>query len=234
MKHFKTILITASASILLCGCSSPKVAQQRGWVGGSYIAVREKTIFPPDAGKVLAGLPEELKGKYRGGILISDLSAGTPLARAGLTEGDLILSINGSQTDQIKSFRRIIDASPPGQETKFTIYRANQILNPIVLIGREQFKTENFVTIGVGLSSHLHFDLLPDPDFSLAVLGLEQNDNRLQLSSVAQGYLKSLKPEASEKNGILSEEGWKTWLGIFSVGGRKRILTQQVLEKPNA
>ena len=118
----------------------------------------------------------------------------------------------------------------------FTIYRDGELLEKSVTPGTERFQEIGIFTFGIGLSSHLTLDLLPNPDFSLVALGFEQEHDRLNLSDPKSDYLRHLQDLAAAASGqtnqqpsasLRSDEGWKFWLGPFCLERRKTILAQE-------
>lgn len=57
------------------------------------------------------------------GVLISHVVAGGPADRAGLKQGDVILSLNGAPVNDVNELRNKVAASSPGSEVALTILR---------------------------------------------------------------------------------------------------------------
>jgi hypothetical protein len=96
-----------------------------------------------------------------------------------------------------------------------------------VVVGRETFRQAGSIRISFGLSSHLAFDLLPNPDFSLVALGYRSDRERLQLDSPRRNYIRAVRRESTGNSGVTSREGWRAWLVMFSVSDHKKILSQE-------
>src|SRR6478672_4035640 len=85
------IILTISATLILCGCaSSDKKAQtkkiyERPWIGGSFERVPTPAAVRTNAQQKFAGH----------GMLVTRAREETPLAKAGVAEGDLLLAVNG-------------------------------------------------------------------------------------------------------------------------------------------
>jgi serine protease Do len=60
------------------------------------------------------------------GILVGDIVAGSPADKAGLKQGDVIVSFGGEKVDGIPSFRLKVASSPAGQEFPVEYYRDGQ------------------------------------------------------------------------------------------------------------
>jgi serine protease Do len=60
------------------------------------------------------------------GALVSDVSAGSPAARAGLKSGDVILEFNGKKVDDPAALARAVALAKPGEASKVTVWRDRQ------------------------------------------------------------------------------------------------------------
>jgi membrane-associated protease RseP (regulator of RpoE activity) len=216
--------------VVFTGCAGRKGTHERGWVGGEFVRAKPPAwnVGGPDA---IGAFPTNLVGKYQSGLVITELAPTSPLAKAGLQETDLIVACNGQPTGKVRKFRETIDGMEPGTPIQLTVYRDSALAERTAIVGKETFKQAGTFMMGIGLSSHLHFDLLPNPDFSLVALGYESNHDRLQLDSPRWNYIRSISGPQSEP-GFKSSEGWRTWLAIFSLSDHKKILAQEIVEAP--
>jgi serine protease Do len=73
--------------------------------------------------EVTGDLAESFGLKEKHGILVSDVSEDSPAENAGLKQGDIILRLNGKETDKVSEFRNDIAANPPGTSLTLTIFR---------------------------------------------------------------------------------------------------------------
>jgi hypothetical protein len=218
-----SLLITAMCAILCGGCASNKQTQakkiyERPWVGGNF-----KTV--PTAASVRA----DWRHFGKTGALLTSAYKDTPLEKAGLQEADVVLAVNGAKVNTAK---KISDAAGSGPAT-FTIYRNGEIMEKSVQPGVERYEKYHSIALAFSLSPQIHFDLLPNPDFSLFVLGLKHDEQQLQLRDVEAKYLRDIeardgkvKAEGDWK-GLRSEEGWKFWVGPIWIDERKMIVAQE-------
>jgi len=59
----------------------------------------------------------------KGGVLVQDVSAGTPGGKAGLKAGDIIVARDGKPVTEVTTFRNGIAATPPGTGVTLTVFR---------------------------------------------------------------------------------------------------------------
>ncbi len=91
----------------------------RGWLG---VAVQDVA-------------PEEARRGPRG-VLIAGVERGSPAARAGLRQGDVVTAINGEQVETSRALVRGIAAIPPGQTARLSIQRDGRAAELPVTVGR--------------------------------------------------------------------------------------------------
>jgi serine protease Do len=62
-------------------------------------------------------------GKTEGGILVSEITPGSPAEKAGLKQGDIVLSLNGSKLADVTDLRNRIAMTAPGSSITLEIVR---------------------------------------------------------------------------------------------------------------
>ena len=123
-RAFRLPFFAAGATLLLVSGLLPATAQQpprppavrdaqmpeTGWLG---ISIEE----------VSAQKAQELKlpGVY--GVLVTDVGAESPAAKAGLKNGDVITDYAGQRIEGVIEFLRLVRETPPGRTVKMTIWR---------------------------------------------------------------------------------------------------------------
>lgn len=239
MKATAAIGFSICLVILATGCAGKKVALERGWVGGDFlVAKRPSWNVPADDPKIVPALPKELASTQKSAIFVSQVYSNTPLAVAGFHAGDLILGIDHRQVEKLPSFHKIIDHHRPGSTVSVSVFRNGKIEDRPVTIGRETYKSWKSFTIGFGISGTLQVDLIPNPDFSLIVLGYYKNPHRVELHSPRSEFISSIKRKEDQKKsdeaGTFTSQKWESWLAIFSVGGYKSVLSQEIVEPEQA
>ena len=100
----------------------------RGWLGVAIQNVDDKLAQA-------FGLPKA------GGVLVSDVQSGTPAAKAGLRQGDVIIKLNGVELANMADLRNRVAMLTPGSKADMTLIRDGKEQNLGVTIGKQP---ENF------------------------------------------------------------------------------------------
>jgi putative serine protease PepD len=69
------------------------------------------------------------------GAALSEVRSGTPAARAGLQNGDVVTKLDGESVGSADELRRLIDAKSPGDEVELTIERNGSTKTVSVTLG---------------------------------------------------------------------------------------------------
>ncbi len=85
---------------------------ERGWLG---VMIRDLDRSLREA----FGMDPE----GRGGILIQEVTEGSPAEKAGLKEGDVLLRLNGDVLEKVQDLRFRVAAMAPGTKVDFTVLR---------------------------------------------------------------------------------------------------------------
>jgi hypothetical protein len=223
------VLVLVSA-----GCASQKVTHERGWVGGEFMVAQPPSwVTADDAGTTIHAFPRELVGSQKAAIFVSSVHSNTPLALAGIQVGDLILAVGAEPIESLAGFRRVIDGAQPGTTIPVTVFRQGTRQDRPISIGRETYENWKYFAVGFGLSTKLEFDLFPDPDFSLVAVGYRQDRKRVELHSPRNEFIHQTRVDkdqpSDDRSASVQGEGWRAWLAIFSLGGHKSILGQEVV-----
>lgn len=91
-------------------------------------------------GIVIQQLTPELADSFGiitfGGILIAEVSEGSPAQEAGLRQGDVIVEFEGETVRDVGDFRNRVSLKPPGTSTSLTIIRNEERKEIDVIIGK--------------------------------------------------------------------------------------------------
>ncbi len=213
----------------LAGCSVHRALLQRGWIGGEYENAASPFFkMPPSLseGDRVNFLPDKIKEKQSGAVLITRVTDNTPVSDAGLKEGDLIFKLNGIKITGVNDFRKAIDFVIPGQTVKLSLFRRGEIIEKTVVVGKESFKKFKYFYIGFRLGPDIN--IIPNPNFSIfSLVSFKVNKKRPLLNAPANKYLLDNSSEGASINNPL----WDLWLGIFGFGGSEKILNQEEANK---
>ncbi|WP_369407914.1 S1C family serine protease [Roseomonas rosulenta] len=78
----------------------------------------------------------EEQGRRQRGALIMGVERGSPAARAGLRQGDLVTALNGEAVTTSRALVRGVAILPPGETVRLTLQRAGRAQEIAVQIGR--------------------------------------------------------------------------------------------------
>jgi membrane-associated protease RseP (regulator of RpoE activity) len=236
-RNLLVILIAGISLMMFTGCAGTKKTYARGWIGGEYLEASNSLFkkisdnyFKSDKG-VIPTLPDGIPDKQSSAVFVSRIFDHTPLSKAGIQAGDLILAIDGREVEDLKDLRQIVDRSTPGEKLHLTIYRDGKTMVLPVLAGKETYQKWHYFSLGFRLASEL--DPIPTPDFNiLGVISFEKNNTRLELNSPEYRYYRQAKaypPEKSESalRNDTAAEGWDAWFVIFGLSGKTIILSQE-------
>ena len=97
---------------------------ERGWLG-----VNLQEVTPQMATRL--GLKPDTDG-----VMIAAVEAGSPAARGGLRQGDVIVALDGRRIDQVRDVPRAIAARRPGTRVTLTLLRRGGEVDVPVTTGR--------------------------------------------------------------------------------------------------
>jgi serine protease Do len=69
------------------------------------------------------------------GVLISDVTADSPAAKAGLQSGDVIIEFNGGEVKKMASFRNLVAQTAPGSDAEIVVLRDGKAKRLQITIG---------------------------------------------------------------------------------------------------
>jgi serine protease Do len=94
-----------------------------GKVTRGYLGVDIQSLSPE--------LAQEFSLPDQSGALVTDVEAGTPAAKAGLQDGDVIRQVDGKKISDSQQLRLMISQTAPGTKVNVTILRAENGKKPI-------------------------------------------------------------------------------------------------------
>ena len=108
-----------------------------GKITRGYLGVMIATLESKDALKY--GLPADTKG-----VLVSQITANTPGAKAGLQEGDIIVAFNGKAVEKSNDLQQRVGAAPVGSSAQLKVLRDGRTVTLNAKL--EELKPEGSVT----------------------------------------------------------------------------------------
>jgi serine protease Do len=111
-------------------------AVRRGWLG---VQVQEVT---PE-------IAEGLGMDAARGALVVFVDPGGPAARAGVRQGDVILSVDGVQVDRTRRLPRLVGQKPPGAGVRLDMRRAGEDRRADVRLGELDARVFEEASVGV-------------------------------------------------------------------------------------
>ena len=100
----------------------------RGWIGVSIQNMNKS-------------MKEALNLGNRGGVLVGDVYKGQPAEKAGIKRGDVILSINGKNTDNANTLRNYVAELTPGSKVPVILFRNGKEMTLEMTITERNEKT---------------------------------------------------------------------------------------------
>jgi serine protease Do len=91
---------------------------QGGEVSRGYLGVSIQQLTPE--------LAESFGLGGRKGVLVAQVSEGSPAGKAGLRQGDLVVKYQGEPVEDSGKFRNRVSLTPPGTEAEMTIVRGGR------------------------------------------------------------------------------------------------------------
>ncbi len=98
---------------------------RRGWLGVSI-----QDIDPE--------ISEAIGLEGRDGALVTNMMDGGPAENAGIQQGDVILSLDGTDVDDVRSLVRLVGRSEIGKEVPVKIFRDGEEMTLSVVLGRRE------------------------------------------------------------------------------------------------
>ena len=199
-------------------------------------------------GVVMGELTPDLASQFKvpdvAGVLINQVTPGSPADRAGLKEGDVLRNFNGQRVDNIGSFRSVVAGTSPGAEITLGILRNGE---PLTIKVKLEQQPANMAALGgapiegtlrgiqvqnltpsirdrLGLPSSVHGVVISDldPDSPAAQTGLQPGDviqsiERQPVNSVAD--FNRLAAQAKGKVLLrVDRQGYSQWVVVSPDG----------------
>ena len=228
----RSILLQSMTGLALfaAGCATgPPEASQRGWIGGQFVDVARGPAWPElwpideRSGRVLS-MPDGV-GSDEAALLTSTREDG-PLARAGLSPGDLVLSVGGAPVEDALDLRERVEALAPGSHAPVTYWRAGQIHTADVVVGRETYESAGVVEIGFAFAPVVDLWPFDDGIDVLHLVRVRWDEDRHELGGPVDSYLRQVgggEPSAPR------QESFGAFLLLVGAAKGKRVISQETI-----
>lgn len=221
MKRLRLILALLGLILPVMATGGPRKLEHRAWLGGELkLAKPGAEMFSETR---VGALPRDLK--QRSGIFVSAVHPGTPLAAAGVLAGDLILAIDDKPMTSMKAIQRAVESRSPGDTIRISVYHDNSVNERKATLGIESY--EHWRTLGFGLMLASKFDIVPDPGFSVLLLGFNRRNERIDLRSPEVEFIRRHHKSLDVNHGVTGRESWQAWCVLLSLGAHKQIVSQE-------
>jgi serine protease Do len=164
----------------------------RGWLGVE--------IQP-----VTAGIADSLGLKKAAGAIVASTQDGSPAAKAGVQEGDVITGVNGTPVKDARELARTIAMTAPDSAVKLDIVRDGRSQTVTVTLGR--LPNERQASAGHEMQT---------PQHGVPHLGLSV----APAAAVAGAGGKGVVVTAVDPNGPAADAGFKVGTVILDIGGK--------------
>lgn len=126
-------------------------------------------------GVLISKLDPEMAGSFGydgdGGILVQEVTEGSPADRAGVRNGDIILELDGEPVDEVAAFRSTIARRAPGSRATLTVWRGSTTLTIEVQLDTLDAKTPRAAAAGPPKLGITLADLDPERRRTLGISG---------------------------------------------------------------
>jgi S1-C subfamily serine protease len=95
--------------------------------GGGYLGVDITTLT--------SALRDQYGFTPTSGVVILDVVSGSPADKAGLTQGDVIVDVDGTAVSSASALQSMIQKDKPGQSVQITFYRGDNKHTATVTLG---------------------------------------------------------------------------------------------------
>ncbi len=147
---------------------------ERGWLGVSIA-------------EVTADKAKELKLPAVRGVILNEVEANSPAAKADLKANDVVTEFNGQRVEGTVQFRRLVRETPPGRAAQLTIWRDGHAQSVSVELASFRDHLRSHVRVFGPKHFDFHFEM-PDIDKDFLALrrptlGIDAEDLSSQLGS---------------------------------------------------
>lgn len=133
MVKFSSPFVPAATLSLLVGCAGAPDTQPAPTPAPTPVVAAPSETPPADAKPGLGFMPDYQAGVE--GVAVGGVREGSPAAKAGIQEGDVILMLNGIRVTDAQSYTEALDEQKVGAIVPVQIQRGSEKLELKVTIG---------------------------------------------------------------------------------------------------
>jgi len=134
-QHYRNALTALSVAVAIIATAVCVIAQPERSQLAPGPGVRGIAYLGAFLGDVTEERARELKLESTRGVIVGKVADDSPAARAGIREGDVILTFRNDQIENREHFYRLITEAPPGRIVTFSLSRNGEHLRVHVPLG---------------------------------------------------------------------------------------------------
>ena len=109
--------------------------------------------------EVTAEKAKELKLPAERGVILTEVEADSPAAKAGLKANDVVTEFNGQRVEGMAQFRRLIRETPAGRTVQLTIWRDGRAQSVSVQLGTFHDRFDRRIQVFGPKDFDFHFEM---------------------------------------------------------------------------
>jgi hypothetical protein len=125
----------------------------------------------------------------------------------------------------LKAMQRAVESRSPGDTIRISVYHDNGVNERKATLGIESY--EHWRNLGFGLMLTSKLDIVPDPEFSVLLLGFNRRNERIDLRSPEVEFIRRHHKWLDGHRGVTGRESWQAWCVLLSLGAHKQIVSQE-------
>lgn len=198
---------------------------KRGWIGVKIQTNSRETA-------------ESMDLKDKQGVIVSAVTENSPAAEAGITVGDVILSLGKKEISSSKEFSRLVAESPIGKEISLLVWRNSEIMTINVPVEEmpaaptiskpttpEQMQDNDRVLYEVGIKvEEITPELLKAFGLSPVTIGLVVTNVEANSDAAAQGVKKGDVVLKIDKKDVMTTEAMLNYIKEARQEGNRPIM----------
>lgn len=198
---------------------------KRGWIGVKIQTNSRETA-------------ESMDLKDKQGVIVSAVTEDSPAAKAGVTVGDVILSLGKKEISSSKEFSRLVAESPIGKDISLLIWRNSEIMTINVPVEEmpaaptinkpttpEQMQDNDRVLYEVGVKvEEITPELLKAFDLSPVTMGLVVTNVEANSDAAAQGVKKGDVVLKIDKKDVMTTEAMLNYIKEARQEGNRPVM----------